>query len=393
MRDMASKSRVEDFEYLKARHPEMSDEEIYAFLDEKSHAHIHVKAYISVFVALGVLTIVTVAASYLEVPFRVGIFLGLLIASVKASLVALIFMHLNDEKKIIYGFLGLTVVFFSVMLFLTLTSEADTLGEESVAVQMANAEISTQLRESGHGSVTHAGDSSISDVDAAHTDDSFQPTATQTRGDSVIRGHVVWAGQVPKVRDVDMASAQECLEIHGGSPKSETLVLGENKTMGNVLVRVKRGLPDNASYNPPLEVAEIDQYGCVYKPHLLAIQTGQSIRFKNSDDVPHNVHTLSEANKAFNKAVNTGKFLEYSYDQAELFFVKCDIHPWMKSWVHVLDHPFFSVTKEDGNFEIAGLPAGKFELEFWHEKLGARHQIVSVAAGKAVELAYQFSKE
>ena len=75
------------------------------------------------------------------------------------------------------------------------------------------------------------------------------------------------------------------------------------------------------------------------------------------------------------------------------FFVKCDIHPWMKSWVHVLDHPFFSVTKEDGKFEITGLPAGKFELEFWHEKLGASHQVVSVAAGEAMELAYQFSKE
>ena len=389
---MASKSRVEDFEYLKAKHPEMSDEGIYAFIDEKKHTHVHVKAYIAVFVALGILTIVTVAASYLEVPFRVAIFLGLLIASVKASLVALIFMHLSDEKKIIYGFLGITALFFGVMIFLTLTGEADTLGEESVAVQMANAEIITQLRESEHGSVTHAGDSSTSDV-AAHTNDSFQLTATQARGDSVIRGHVVLAGQVPKVRNVDMASAQGCLEIHGGNPKSETLVLGENRTIGNVLVRVKRGLPDNASYNPPLEIAEIDQYGCVYKPHVLAIQTGQSIRFTNSDVVPHNVHTLSEANKAFNKAVTTGKFLEYIYDQAELFFVKCDIHPWMKSWVHVLDHPFFSVTKEDGKFEITGLPAGKFELEFWHEKLGASHQVVSVVAGEAMELAYQFSKE
>mgnify|MGYP001429530293 FL=1 len=384
-------SRNEEFDYLKAKHPEMTDEAINAFLDEKVHDHVHVKSYILVFLALGVLTVFTVAASYLDVPFPVAIFLGLLIASVKASLVALVFMHLNDERKVIYGFLGLTVLFFTIMIFLTLTGEADTLGQPSLAVQAANEEAIAKIKESSYHGEAHDGEAHDGE---AHDDDVFQVTATQNNGSGIIRGKVLWDGPIPKIKDVDMGSTPGCLDIHGGNPKSETLVLGNDNSIANILVRIRRGLPTTASYTAPSDVAEVDQYGCVYKPHVLAIQKGQTISYKNSDVVPHNVHTLSEANPAFNKAVNVGgNPIDRTYDAEELFFVKCDIHPWMKCWVHVIDHPFFTVTQEDGQFEIAGLPDGQFELEFWHEKMGTRHQIVSVDSGQLTELEYRFTKD
>ena len=384
-------SRNEEFDYLKAKHPEMTDEAINAFLDEKVHDHVHVKSYILVFLALGVLTVFTVAASYLDVPFPVAIFLGLLIASVKASLVALVFMHLNDERKVIYGFLGLTVLFFTIMIFLTLTGEADTLGQPSLAVQAANEEAIAKIKESSYHGEAHDGEAHDCE---AHDDDVFQVTATQNNGSGIIRGKVLWDGPIPKIKDVDMGSTPGCLDIHGGNPKSETLVLGNDNSIANILVRIRRGLPTTASYTAPSDVAEVDQYGCVYKPHVLAIQKGQTISYKNSDVVPHNVHTLSEANPAFNKAVNVGgNPIDRTYDAEELFFVKCDIHPWMKCWVHVIDHPFFTVTQEDGQFEIAGLPDGQFELEFWHEKMGTRNQIVSVDSGQLTELEYRFTKD
>ena len=384
-------SRNEEFDYLKAKHPEMTDEAISAFLDEKVHDHVHVKSYILVFLALGVLTVFTVAASYLDVPFPVAIFLGLLIASVKASLVALVFMHLNDERKVIYGFLGLTVLFFTIMIFLTLTGEADTLGQPSLAVQAANEEAIAKIKESSYHGEAHDGEAHDGE---AHDGDVFQVTATQNTGSGIIRGKVLWDGPIPKIKDVDMGSTPGCLDIHGGNPKSETLVLGNDNSIANILVRIRRGLPTTASYTAPSDVAEVDQYGCVYKPHVLAIQKGQTISYKNSDVVPHNVHTLSEANPAFNKAVNVGgNPIDRTYDAEELFFVKCDIHPWMKAWVHVIDHPFFTVTQEDGQFEIAGLPDGQFELEFWHEKMGTRHQIVSVDSGQLTELEYRFTKD
>ena len=85
----------------------------------------HIRVYLMVFGALGILTVVTVLASYLEISTSEGIFLALIIASVKASLVAGYFMHLITEKNTIIWILILTVVFFLVMLFLPLVSYTD----------------------------------------------------------------------------------------------------------------------------------------------------------------------------------------------------------------------------------------------------------------------------
>ena len=85
----------------------------------------HIRVYIMVFGALGILTVVTVLASYLEISTSEGIFLALIIASVKASLVAGYFKHLITERNTIIWILILTVVFFFVMLFLPLVSYTD----------------------------------------------------------------------------------------------------------------------------------------------------------------------------------------------------------------------------------------------------------------------------
>jgi cytochrome c oxidase subunit 4 len=78
----------------------------------------HVRIYITVFVALMVLTIVTVAVSYLDLPMPMAVTVALLVATVKGSLVACYFMHLISEKKLIYAVLVLTAVFFVALLAL-----------------------------------------------------------------------------------------------------------------------------------------------------------------------------------------------------------------------------------------------------------------------------------
>jgi cytochrome c oxidase subunit 4 len=78
----------------------------------------HVRIYITVFVALMVLTIVTVAISYLHLSVPIAVTVALLVATIKGSLVACYFMHLISEKKLIYAVLALTVVFFMVLLAL-----------------------------------------------------------------------------------------------------------------------------------------------------------------------------------------------------------------------------------------------------------------------------------
>jgi cytochrome c oxidase subunit 4 len=102
----------------------MTSEHAPASLSSEHAAEIdrHVKVYITVFVALMVLTVVTVAVSYLHLPVAMAVTVALLVATVKGSLVACYFMHLISEKKLIYAVLALTVLFFIVLLALpTLT--------------------------------------------------------------------------------------------------------------------------------------------------------------------------------------------------------------------------------------------------------------------------------
>jgi cytochrome c oxidase subunit IV len=78
----------------------------------------HVRIYITVFVALMALTIITVAISRLHLPIPIAVTVALLVAIVKGSLVACYFMHLISEKKLIYAVLALTAVFFAALLAL-----------------------------------------------------------------------------------------------------------------------------------------------------------------------------------------------------------------------------------------------------------------------------------
>lgn len=82
-----------------------------------------VRKYILVFVALMGLTVVTVAISYLHLSVGVAITIALVVATAKASLVAMYFMHLVSERKAIYWTLTLTALFFILLMFLPILTD------------------------------------------------------------------------------------------------------------------------------------------------------------------------------------------------------------------------------------------------------------------------------
>lgn len=83
----------------------------------------HVRVYMMVFGALAVLTVVTVGVSYLDLPFAPALTLALVIASVKAGLVALYFMHLVSERKVIFWMLALTFAFLLALILLFIAAK------------------------------------------------------------------------------------------------------------------------------------------------------------------------------------------------------------------------------------------------------------------------------
>jgi len=84
-----------------------------------------VKTYYMIFGALMLFTVITVAVSYLHLPIVLAIIVALVVATIKGSLVALFFMHLSHERKIIYWALMLTVVFFVFLMFVPLLTNLD----------------------------------------------------------------------------------------------------------------------------------------------------------------------------------------------------------------------------------------------------------------------------
>jgi len=153
------------------------------------------------------------------------------------------------------------------------------------------------------------------------------------------------------------------------------------RLLRNVIVYVSGGL-DKKEFKPPAEFVELDQDGCIYRPHVLTLQVGQTLRILNNDPVLHNINAQPAKNPPFNVGQpRKGMKKDISFKKPEIFKVKCDVHKWMNGWVGVFDHPFRAVSNEKGAFEIKDLPPGNYEITAWHEVFGKLTKKVTVKPG------------
>src|SRR6266436_5472536 len=129
----------------------------------------------------------------------------------------------------------------------------------------------------------------------------------------------------------------------------------------------------------------------IYDPHVVAVRANQKLKMVNSDNTTHNVHPIPANNREWNKAEPAGSTMEESFPREEIAIpVKCNVHPWMKSYIAVFKHPYFAVTGKDGSFQLPNLPPGEYTLEAWHEKLGTMTQKITVAAGESKTVDFTF---
>jgi plastocyanin len=132
---------------------------------------------------------------------------------------------------------------------------------------------------------------------------------------------------------------------------------------------------------PPKAPARMDQKQMKFVPHVLAVVKGTTVRFLNSDTVAHNV--FSPEGKYNLGTWPPGQSKEHVFDKPGVYTQLCQIHPEMEGYVVVLDTPYFATTDRSGAFEIKDVPAGKYKLVAWSEKLKRAEQEVTVEAGKA----------
>lgn len=215
--------------------------------------------------------------------------------------------------------------------------------------------------------------------------------AGTTVGSASIQGRVLFTGEAPEPETISMRSDAGCARHGGEGNTKEDLVVASDGAVKNAFVHVASGLGDRA-FAPPSEPVTLDQRGCIYRPHVTGVQVGQPLKILNSDPTLHNVHTVSESNKPFNfgMSVEGQQAVRYFHNPEIMVRAKCDVHPWMSSYIGVVAHPFFAVTGEDGSYELAGLPAGTYEIEVWHEKLGTLSATVTLSDDEAREVPFAF---
>ena len=195
-----------------------------------------------------------------------------------------------------------------------------------------------------------------------------------------IKGKVKYDGKPPKKKPLRMDADPVCGSSHSSKVFAESFKVNAKGELAECIVYLK-----DISYKGevPSKAVELDQEGCIYKPHVFGIQAGQELLIKNSDATLHNIHSMPKKNREFNFAMpKVVKTKKAKFDSSEdPFYIKCDVHPWMKTWVLVSDHPYYAVTDSNGNYEINGVPAGTYEVVCWQEKFKKRAIVEKVTVG------------
>jgi len=209
---------------------------------------------------------------------------------------------------------------------------------------------------------------------------------------ATITGVVNFTGTPPAGEPIDMSEEPTCAEKHAEAPMKPVAVVTDGQ-LANVFVYVKNGLGDR-KFPTSQEGVTIDQNGCEYHPHILAIQTGQPLVIKNSDGILHNINTQPTVNQGFNVSQPVAMETSKTFSSAEVMIpVKCDVHGWMEAYIGVQDHPYMAVSAEDGTFRLENLPPGTYTIEAWHEQYGTQTQTVTVGAQESGEVTFEYSSE
>jgi plastocyanin len=217
-----------------------------------------------------------------------------------------------------------------------------------------------------------SGGNKTSTTTNAGTDTSAKKYAS--KGDEgTVSGIVAFTGTPPVAKKIDTSADPVCAKESPNLTTEDAMI--KDGKVANVFVYIKDGaLADGSkiadvSFDPPSTAVTLDQHGCHYRPHVIGIQTNQKLTITNSDPTQHNIHPTPKNNPEWNQTQPNGAPpIEKTFARAEtLIPVKCNQHPWMKAYIGVLKHPYFSVSAEDGTYTIKNVPPGTYTVVAWRE--------------------------
>jgi len=214
-----------------------------------------------------------------------------------------------------------------------------------------------------------------------------------------LTGQFILDGKVPNrkllvkkgdttVKDASCCAAQEV-------PSDELVIDEKTKGIQHIFIYKRKA----KTVHPKWKLSKIkelvfDQKGCRFRPHTLVVRTDQQVVVQSDDPIGHNTHTypINPLNPAMNFVLNPSDRVgvKVHYEASEILptMIKCDIHPWMKAYWLIVDHPYAAVTDTQGKFTIKDLPTGEHKFRVWHERVGyiERKFKVTVTSGETTKL-------
>jgi plastocyanin len=217
-------------------------------------------------------------------------------------------------------------------------------------------------------------------------------TTTAAAGGGTIKGRIRLQGKPRANPLIRMGMDPKCADLNRGQRRvQELVVVSADGGLANAFVKVQG--PVAGAPPVPATPVVLDQTGCIYSPRVMGARVGQTLEIRNSDEVLHNLHSLSAKANAFNVSQpKAGMVYDVKLkDEDAMLHLKCDIHSWMTAYIGIVNHPYFAVSGANGEFEIRDVPPGSHPVRVWHEQYGELTQTVRVTAGATATLDFNYT--
>jgi len=219
-------------------------------------------------------------------------------------------------------------------------------------------------------------------------DGAMLAAAPDTAASGKVVGIVSVAGVAEKPKPLPVFKSRS---FCGATVANETLLFGVDGRLRNAAV-ILRPLSGGIVAQPKKLV--LDNQHCAFVPHVQVAPLGSQLLLKNSDPILHTVHARLGRETLFNVGLPKWRVVTKRLDRAGVIKIDCDVlHTWMSAAIIVTDSPYFAVTDETGGFSFDAIPAGNYEIEIWHERLGRQSQRMVVRDNATTDVDVVFAQE